>query len=73
MSATVQFTLEAFVWNSDQPEIWLHCDVMVCDPYEEDCEKDAEENPRRRRSNAESKLQQTIQTMKIGPIRITEF
>ena len=66
ISNAVEISLESFGFSEqDESDLYLHCEVRICDPAVENCEPVCS-GGRRRRSQIDSVTAQ----MAIGPIRV---
>ena len=65
MSNAVEIRLESFAFSEqDESDLYLHCEVRICDPNVESCEPTCS-SARRRRSTDSATAR-----MAIGPIRV---
>jgi hypothetical protein len=66
-AAAASFSLASFQFNDDaNAQIYIHCQIHVCDPNAEQCEPQC--NARKRRGADEKQLVQNT----VGPIRVTK-
>ena len=71
-----QFSLDSFLFetDNDQGELYLHCDIMLCNPTTENCAVCFDQTSRRRRSvtlsDAESNHSQLGNVGSLGPFVI---
>jgi len=65
VSNEVKFSLESFSFLDEDAEIFMHCEVRICDSSLEDCTPSC---ARRRRRSANDNLA----SMRVGPIPVRQ-
>lgn len=71
ISKAIEISIESFAFKDEiESELYLHCEVRICDPTRDDCVPSCPANSRRRRRSGAD--DQTTH-MAIGPIRIRQY